>query len=1712
MQALLDDLGQANSLYRNMYESSTNSTGSAMEENERFMESLQARINLARVEVEKLALAMGGAFMTESMIQGLKLFGDFLGTTTKFVDKFGVLPTLMGSTGVAIFLLSTGFRNLSTSVGSSVVSLLGFRGAATATATASTLTASAVRGLSTAFKGLLASTGVGLVLVGVGVAIESLLGSMAKQREIQEEIYKENRNLIESYTASRNEIQALTSEYRTLEESMSKASPDTDTQQRYYEVQNKLAELMPNLVKYEDSYGNKIIGSSTVINSKIALLEKQIQTEEKLQEIQNRETDQEKQKQSEKDLKSNRALAEQMRDEFTRKAGSFLTGFAYKEDIQNLQDMETALAHFVTKKKELLDEGQTEKTPVVVEVTDTIEDLQRLLNRYNSYSSEMESAQSYLTNKYAENAEKLILENRNIEDSTKDLANSMLYDFTAMANSSKEAKSISDVFGDGNFQKSLEEATKQINIFTSSTSENFENQKKSFLEYAEAMKSSILSDMKGSNGAPLAEDSKAYKNVEQSIDSYVDKLILREQAIRNTMEAEGQSREQALLSIQALGDMENSQEGLTETLSAYVNKLYEKASAEEQVAGVTQNLLTEADNLIFLYQTLSTQTSLTADQLLALKDAEEKLMAIYPQLSKNGELRIDTIVAERNAQDILLKAVKASKDGQLTYEEQTTVGHLLETNARISIINAEIEAAQKLANAYSSVYDSVVSAAKNGDESAAKLLMRISVPTVKAQTAQAELATLEKTRSGYVSDLSGVIDNLDSSTKSNTKSTKDSTKATKDSTYITDKYKQELETVNLEIEKQQKLRSDMTDFSEQYRDSLQKEIELEKQKSKLMQDQAASLQAQIKSGKIIQTGNVSSSTSSQKLNGWNGNITSNYGTRSDPFTGKKTRHDGIDIAGSKGQRIDANVGGKVVFAGKGTGSSAGLGNYVTIQAEDGMKHIYAHLDKVVATLGQTITSGMQVGNIGSTGRSTNNHLHYQTKDASGKSVDPTSYLQSAKDGGLVSGASNAQQAIDQAKSDLLSLQGSILNSQETIAKLELEVINSQLGEFDNSRKLYQHTLDYEAAKQEAISQTGKEYRTSIDKQISAMRGQQSANQAELKFLDNLIANGKLSAVTMTEMKDRVKALKVEMLQLGSAIEDANFEKITSRMVAFDESQDDLQFLVDLTGEYMNSLTEGSEEYNKAANEQIAAMQKQQRMIRTQIDEHKNDLATKKLGVQQTKDLKEKIEDLTIAYYSLGNGIKSTSKSLEESNERMKNEVADKLIDAYKNYTEERRDAHMKTIDAEMKAEEKRHKQISDNLSKELDAYKKIIQAKLDMLDKEESERDYNKEIDDLEKERLDILNKISLLSMDDSFEARKEAANLTEKLNATDEQIAEKRHDREIELRKENLNDLLTSKEEEIKNRQELEDQRYEHEKELIDKQKEYWEQYYNDLLNDERKFAKIRKDVVSGNFDEIKKEFSGYLEYLVETMPELGNTLDGTMQAVGTSIRQNMIDNLKEALDLMNQIGKTTPSNGGNNQFESDKGNATPPTKPNTPSTPSPGGAGGKKGTITVTKPINLWERERGSDKMKMVRILQPGEKYNVYGEETRSSFGKQYDVGANKWITDMPGYVKYAKFEKGGFTGKQEGWAQLHEEEFVLNKGMTKEALKMADLFSNLNRLINPLRMQPINPPQLAGTSGNGDINLEFNIDKMIANDKEADSFSKRIGDNLKRLKGLK
>lgn len=118
-----------------------------------------------------------------------------------------------------------------------------------------------------------------------------------------------------------------------------------------------------------------------------------------------------------------------------------------------------------------------------------------------------------------------------------------------------------------------------------------------------------------------------------------------------------------------------------------------------------------------------------------------------------------------------------------------------------------------------------------------------------------------------------------------------------------------------------------------------------------------------------------------------GRISSGYGMRSDPFTGKPHHHSGIDISAPEGSEIRSVRDGVVVFS----GTKGVAGQVVEIRNRDGTVATYAHAKSLLAEVGDGVRAGDVVATVGSTGRATGPHLHFSVR-REGRLVDPTPWL------------------------------------------------------------------------------------------------------------------------------------------------------------------------------------------------------------------------------------------------------------------------------------------------------------------------------------------------------------------------------------------------------------------------------------------------------------------------------------------------------------------------------------------------------------------------------------------------------------------------------------------------------------------------------------------------------------------------------------------------
>lgn len=118
-----------------------------------------------------------------------------------------------------------------------------------------------------------------------------------------------------------------------------------------------------------------------------------------------------------------------------------------------------------------------------------------------------------------------------------------------------------------------------------------------------------------------------------------------------------------------------------------------------------------------------------------------------------------------------------------------------------------------------------------------------------------------------------------------------------------------------------------------------------------------------------------------------GRVTSTYGRRVDPINGAARDHHGVDIAAPRGTPIGAAAAGTVVFAGR----RGGYGNTVIIEQPDGKQTLYAHAEELLVKAGERVNAGQTIATVGSTGRSTGPHLHFEVRE-NGQPLDPSTTL------------------------------------------------------------------------------------------------------------------------------------------------------------------------------------------------------------------------------------------------------------------------------------------------------------------------------------------------------------------------------------------------------------------------------------------------------------------------------------------------------------------------------------------------------------------------------------------------------------------------------------------------------------------------------------------------------------------------------------------------
>ncbi|WP_107838611.1 peptidoglycan DD-metalloendopeptidase family protein [Metasolibacillus meyeri] len=733
----------------------------------------------------------------------------------------------------------------------------------------------------------------------------------------------------------------------------------------------------------------------------------------------------------------------------------------------------------------------------------------------------------------------------------------------------------------------------------------------------------------------------------------------------------------------------------------------------------------------------------------------------------------------------------------------------------------------------------------------------------------------------------------------------------------------------------------------------------------------------------------------------------------------------------------------------------------------------------------------------------------------------------------------SQIVIDELNKKIVNLKTSVQNSTNEIGHKKLD--NMQSARNYNLEKQDQ-VIEYEKAKLQELDKNSERYVLTLEKINKHTNRKMLINQKDLDDLNKLIASGEYSGEVLKAMKDDANALSISVKNLAQEISNNNFEIVANIKTRADERVDDISDQINVLKTMRSFYEEGSAEYRNSIEEEIKLQQELVEIHDKTRRQQAEKLKHSEISPEDLKKATEMLEEVTAAYWNASAAVNQLNKSLE----KMRENIANKVINAYKEYVQERRDEHIKMIDKELEKEQEASDKRKKAMKDELDLFRESIQAKLKLLDRQEAGRSYQMEIDELESERNKIVDQMNLLALDDSHEAKSKRKQLQEQLDNIDKNIAEKRHSRDIDLQKEALNDLLSDKEDDIREREELEDEQYKKNSERIEKEKAYWQKHYNDLLNDERKFAQIREDISKGHFEKVVAHLNGYITEMEETMPLLANTLDGTMEAVGISIRENVIDNLKEALKLINEYTSLPDPN----KLKIDGFDPNKP-KANLPDSSPPSGSGSSNSPSNVTHAdfqvlfgkflSDIIGKDLPMGDMRDA-VKREGAKWAAEGRsagskiEPNSSFNTEFDKLSKENQEVLKNFIKQnANILSGIYRNRinsrvgslstnppTQAAATAYSNEAALAKIDTASLLAHSKFSDSLANSISAIShnfssvMQSMSSPlqNLAGPAGasSDTITINFNIDKMDGDMNDLKKFNKMMNDELLRRKGIK
>ncbi|TPG68895.1 phage tail tape measure protein [Brevibacillus laterosporus] len=761
-------------------------------------------------------------------------------------------------------------------------------------------------------------------------------------------------------------------------------------------------------------------------------------------------------------------------------------------------------------------------------------------------------------------------------------------------------------------------------------------------------------------------------------------------------------------------------------------------------------------------------------------------------------------------------------------------------------------------------------------------------------------------------------------------------------------------------------------------------------------------------------------------------------------------------------------------------------------------------------------------------------------------------LSSGKIGGKKNkiGAQGSDEAFKKAE----ELKRTIADLQNKISTVSFAFITSQVEEFADKNAILDHQLQDVETRLHQYDSASQPYRDSLTEEMNLLKKKQSnlheANQAIRKQL----ALGGLTDLQIKELNKTLADNSSAWLAVNNSISEKKLESVNSLLGEQKQKTEELTQQMELTQATMDTIGDNTnkmylseyDNYLRLGQQKYNSLQQEIALRRQVISQHQTEISLVKqlnneivaLQIEQLR-LKKSLQDsilstFTDVYKGVYEQQKKVALNALEDEKDAEDERHKKKIDNLKKELKEREKAtkaEIEAIEEQIDKEEKRHKKVMDGLDEELNHYKDIVNERLKSIDREVSEKEYNDELAQLQKERQELQEKMNVLSLDDSVEAKYQLSELTKQLAEKDRAIEELNYKRGVELRKDNLNDNLDKFQKEIDAKKKAEDAKYDatkdrlnREKRDLEKQLDEYKEYidrqielennkhdrllknieeekkrtqekFDELINDERKFAQMRQNILNGNLTAMSSDLDKFAKFIKENM-----------STIGESIANNLLAKIEEAKRAINQLNNL-PIGGGSSS------------------------GGGSVGGNNGDKSPNKWQQYKAQvneivyAKGKWTEANDKGDAKNQkYWEDRAKPYYAQIPAELANKLKGMDYKEAYdwykGTFHKGGLVpgGNSDQLSDIINNMFNLkpSEGIIKalggelmipQENITKNFIPNLQNLVKSIT--PATASTLAVPSSSS-IVVNLYADKIMGTEKEADSFINKIANGIKRRGG--